>query len=763
MLPPDPLGFQATAMKHAKFKVDAALLQELGERLIGRAHIALGELIKNAYDADATECRIDFSKDRIVVSDNGHGMSETEFLDYWMRLGTTHKVETGVSRHLRRPMTGSKGIGRLSVQFLAEKMKLDTTWDPSTGHYIRATIDWTDIQKGEDISTVRVQWRTKSGKPDYPAGPGTGTRIELTGLRSTWDKHDLEELGRNVWLLNSPFPRSRTPGNLPQNEDFLITVNAPEIREAREAFEKMRSSLFGNWKARVVGVLNDGRRDGKATVTVEFRGDYPAKGQREARWVETVDLPIRLTEKPVEGSRHEVAVDRATFTILVFRPERRQKGGVPVAQMREYLREFGNVSVYDRGFRLPYYGASQDWLNIALDQGRRLSTSALLPSRLRIDGKYLLDLPSPSRIFGIVQIDTTHERLAADKHDAAPDEWLQIQAGRERLSDNLAFRQLRDLVRFTLDYYASRYRLRFLEAPEVRSKARSAPAALGRALAILEECKGALPEPVYAALRRELINAGRAARAAEANLDERAVLLAPLAAAGATALAMNHELSRETTSLRATGRRLRVLRGKLGDPELSEIADDLRRVQRRFRSLQQLFGPLGSLEDREASGRLLVRPLAQHVVTAMGPLMAGVRFNLDDVPRNLRFPVGSFAEWNAVLQNVFANCWNAMLGADETAVSLSGGRKGTNHEWLRVSDTGVGLGLPLPESSTLFEPFERRLEIPSESRSIAIGGQGLGLAIVKMIATKRGAHVGFVRADDGFSTAIELRWKGERN
>ena len=43
------------------------VLRELGERLIGRAHIALAELLKNAYDADAHTCRIDVESDRIVV------------------------------------------------------------------------------------------------------------------------------------------------------------------------------------------------------------------------------------------------------------------------------------------------------------------------------------------------------------------------------------------------------------------------------------------------------------------------------------------------------------------------------------------------------------------------------------------------------------------------------------------------------------------------------------------------------------------------
>ncbi len=80
-------------MPDINFTVDSALLRELGERLVGKPHIALAELVKNGYDADATEVQIELRRDqdRIVVTDNGHGMTFDQFRDYWMRLGTPHK------------------------------------------------------------------------------------------------------------------------------------------------------------------------------------------------------------------------------------------------------------------------------------------------------------------------------------------------------------------------------------------------------------------------------------------------------------------------------------------------------------------------------------------------------------------------------------------------------------------------------------------------------------------------------------------------
>jgi HSP90 family molecular chaperone len=119
------------------FTVDARLLQELGERLVGKPHIALAELVKNAYDADATFVEIAFApgknlggkqkgKGEIIVKDDGHGMTFDDFHNFWMRIGTTHKSEKQKSPYFQRQMTGSKGVGRLSVQFLAHRLEIKT-------------------------------------------------------------------------------------------------------------------------------------------------------------------------------------------------------------------------------------------------------------------------------------------------------------------------------------------------------------------------------------------------------------------------------------------------------------------------------------------------------------------------------------------------------------------------------------------------------------------------------------------------------------
>ena len=158
----------------AQCTVEAALLRELGESLIGRAYIALAELVKNSFDADAHTCRIDVEDDRIVVCDDRHGMSQDEFLKHSMRIGTTHKVDSQQSRHLGSPMTGSKGLGRLSVQILADEMELESSCAAASGSMLYTYVDWPSNRGRKDSQTVEVGRETRCEQTTYADDSNVG-------------------------------------------------------------------------------------------------------------------------------------------------------------------------------------------------------------------------------------------------------------------------------------------------------------------------------------------------------------------------------------------------------------------------------------------------------------------------------------------------------------------------------------------------------------------------------------------------------------
>jgi signal transduction histidine kinase len=755
-------------MPTESFVVDAAILRELGERLIGRPAIALGELIKNSFDADASVCKIEFRPDEIVISDDGDGMSRNDFHDYWMRLFTTHKVDQEFS-NLGRPLTGSKGIGRLAVHFLADELKLESTSRHRTNKSFCAKLDWRKAVSGQTLNTVKVIWNYIKKTPEYPNSSTWGTRITLTGLKDEWNEDAVRELGREVWMLRSPFKRKATATRKiqpvtkrpRQAEDFEIEIEAANLSNAREAFDETLQQVFSNWKARIYGSLNNGRRKGSAAITVDFRKGYPDGSKRDKRFHTTVRLPVVAKEnEPLDP-----LVDRAKFEILIFKTVGKQPTGVPVGELRKYLEKFGNVSVYDAGFRLPYYGsreaAGQDWLSIAVDQSRRLNVSELLPARFDTKNKYMQDLPALGRIFGAVEVNTNHERETISKGSVA-DAWLQIQPGRDRLKDNPAFHQLRDLVRFSLDYYANRYRLLDLQTAE-EERAKEPPSKkYDRAIDTLEANRDDIPKSAFSEVRRAIAEARKASKAEERVRDSRAALLAPLASAGMVALALNHELSREIRFLQRIGTDIRRIAAKHSIPELQNMANEFDEARRRLESIRELFAPLLTEEDKTATARLRVKPVVDQSVRGMKGLMPGVKFDPASIPVDLRFPLGSLAQWNALLQNVLANAWNALLDSDRAEILFRAGRDKSGREWLHISDSGAGLNVPVNQSQKLFEPFQRQMEISKEKQSIAIGGQGLGLAIVKMIADQVDCKVRFVEPEPGFSTTFEIAWIGAK-
>ena len=167
--------------KEASFETEGRLLQELGERLVARADVALMELIKNSYDADAGTCAVVSSDQSIEIRDDGHGMTEQEFLSRWMRIATARKQQRRQSRLFKRTVTGSKGIGRFAVRFLGEHLRLETiARDPSTKRIttLSADFDWPAIDSQSVLREAKIPYRVV----DTP-GKEPGTCLTIAKLR----------------------------------------------------------------------------------------------------------------------------------------------------------------------------------------------------------------------------------------------------------------------------------------------------------------------------------------------------------------------------------------------------------------------------------------------------------------------------------------------------------------------------------------------------------------------------------------------------
>jgi C4-dicarboxylate-specific signal transduction histidine kinase len=351
------------------------------------------------------------------------------------------------------------------------------------------------------------------------------------------------------------------------------------------------------------------------------------------------------------------------------------------------------------------------------------------------------------------------ERHSAEKERTLSDDsYLKVQITRDRLVDNNALANLARIVRTSIDFYAMKEAARAFAEAEAKREVEPVRGKVERVEQVIEDFKDELPEEVYSRLKDDIQETISAVDTeAEATVRQLS-LLGPLATAGISALAYNHEINKQLHTLDTIATEITTLatRPSQAPRKLAEISGRLRGWIAHTRSTRQLFLHLAEPENREIRERLKVLQTLGTIKGQTTVLTRGATIDLDGIAPKLRFPKGSFAEWSAIFQNVFINATNAMLDSQERRISVSSLEQGRKISIL-VQDTGSGVDLETADK--LFEPFARKLEISPARRALGFGGMGLGLTIVRMMASNLGCKVSFVEPGEGFNTAFELAWK----
>ena len=731
-----------------KFTVDSELLRELGERLVGRQYIALAELVKNSFDADATRVVIRIRPKSIEVSDNGHGMTYEDFATRWMRVGSTHKVEEVRSPGLGRPLTGSKGVGRLAVQFLASALELISV--PSKARIrpgcrrakLRAMVDWDAAVQAQDLTSATAQYSlTDPRSKSFPLDKPHGTTVRLKRLKHDWSPKEFEALAREVWFLQPPF-RGLATATSGAASDFDVVLSSPDP-DAVSLFQTQMARILDLYSSRLVGRLLPQHNSPQRKVQLSLQ----LEGQPAAPY--EYSIPIR------NGDR--CLLDTLEFEIRIFTLQHRQPYGIPVQQARDYMEQWGGVHIYDAGFRIPYAGPDADWLRLEFDHSHRLTQSQLLPPELNVP-MGLNFLPTNSRVLGVVRVDTTHEARVASLRSPPSAQYLQIQVSRDRLIGNDAFHQLRDAVRFALDYYAIRLATLRLEEKAATGDVETPRSLVEGVWEILEQHEKEIPHSIATKLRTELSRTIDSVREQSEWSTNHAGLLGAMATIGATAVAFDHQFHQQLTILEHHAASLDKAIGESSEAT-KLVGGHLERIKgwiRAARATRTIFSPITDERNRTARGRFRARRVVQRISRNMDPLLRGVTVDPTAIDPTLLLPEATYPVWMAVFHNVFLNASNAMLDSPRKRIGVSS-FESASRRGIRVQDTGVGMDLA--KAQDLFRPLERALDISSERRALGYGGAGLGLAIVRMLATDLRAEVRFVKPTQPFTTCFELAWE----
>lgn len=178
--------------KNLYFKTNSRHIGQLGRELVTDFVTALVELVKNSYDADAGSVQIAIDNantpdSRIIVMDTGSGMTQEEFEKKWMVIGTSNKVSEPYTPGGRK-RTGKKGIGRFSVERLAERV---TIYSFARREAFKVSINW---NRYEEISVDAIRQRIRilqEGK-DVSAAKYIANQLEFFLLLTDITEQDRE-------------------------------------------------------------------------------------------------------------------------------------------------------------------------------------------------------------------------------------------------------------------------------------------------------------------------------------------------------------------------------------------------------------------------------------------------------------------------------------------------------------------------------------------------------------------------------------------
>lgn len=376
--------------KQISFKSRARLMPQIGDQLIKNESIALLELVKNAYDADAPDVWVEMwdidktDKGKIIVKDNGDGMDLSIVENSWMEIGTDNKknllddyiLNDKKSAFGRLPM-GEKGIGRFGVHKLGSKIILITRMQGRKEVVVK--IDWTSFEKFDYLEQVPITVIER--EPEYFTGQQKGTYIEITELKNVWTRGKLRDVYRSIMSLQSPFESI-------QSFNVVFETNHKEWLEGLLTVDRIKNdalffadvSIEGNeitelkyefkpWK-----VLNKLKEKQVVRTHIEMCRE---ERENKNKILKKIDLGLFDIGKV----RMKLMIFDLDNTILSY-------GVSDKKGLKEYLKNNGGIAVYRDNIRIYEYGDSgNDWLQ--LESKRINAPGTTLSSKITIGAIYL--------------------------------------------------------------------------------------------------------------------------------------------------------------------------------------------------------------------------------------------------------------------------------------------------------------------------------------------------------------------------------------
>jgi len=271
-----------------EMSISLSVLQHLGLNLYSNVPAVLSEIVANAWDADATQVTIEMFSDegKIVVEDNGNGMTRNQVIDRFLHVGYDRRNDIGArsENRDRKPM-GRKGIGKLSIFSIAKKAVISTRRNGESTSFSMESDKIKEQIKSKAFGTF------KPDPMDFPDKfPEKGTRIEL---------HDLS---KKISGLTTSALKKRIARRFsiigPQNS-FEVIVGGEKIGPEDRGYHLMLQYLWTYGDQSELTSIATKLTAPHIDRTIEFNASLGEHDLKATGWIGTVKKPSQLFD---EGS-----------------------------------------------------------------------------------------------------------------------------------------------------------------------------------------------------------------------------------------------------------------------------------------------------------------------------------------------------------------------------------------------------------------------------------------------------------------------------
>ena len=386
----------------------ARLLTMLGEQLIKNDRIALIEIIKNSYDADATWVKISFNNfgdnylvlpgSNIIIEDNGCGMGIDIIKNHLLNPATPEKLQRKVVKDTTdkgRIIQGEKGIGRFALMKLGKNIKIITRPKEKDVEY-EIIFDFSKFdddflkENGKEkvlfLDDISVSLKERSpiiiksfpfllGKTQKISREPFGTRIEISDLKGSWSEKKIESLYNDLTRLENifdePFSGSKKEG-IKEDSFNVYIYKGQEYQNLHENYLAKLKPLLQN---RPVIKLEHGIYDENKK---EFR--FLLNGNQKIFTLNNPDinglkvfkdwLKERFGEKEIEHDKIKTVCGSFEFSFFVFDLSSQAPAKFLLDKEDKAIIKDHRIYLYRDGVRVyPYGEKDDDWLRIDMYRG----------------------------------------------------------------------------------------------------------------------------------------------------------------------------------------------------------------------------------------------------------------------------------------------------------------------------------------------------------------------------------------------------------